>query len=56
MGEGKGGGDNDWDIEAFLFPLTPPLSRKGRGSFRMNTGESDAEGIILGRFIMRAFP
>ncbi len=37
-GEGQGGGDNDWDIEAFhyYFP-SPPLSRKGRGSFRMDT-------------------
>jgi hypothetical protein len=34
-GEGQGGGDSDGDIKAFHFcsPLTPPLSREGRGGF-----------------------
>jgi hypothetical protein len=39
MGEGEGGGDNDckYQVFSFTFPLTPPLSRKGRGSFPMDT-------------------
>src|SRR4030042_1683731 len=38
MGEGEGGGDYVPEFQGFLSlsPLTPPLSRKGRGSFRMD--------------------
>ena len=40
-GGGKGGGDNVLKFNDFIFyfllPLTPPLSRKGRGGFRIET-------------------